>query len=101
MKSFGSIVNFAEETFDYAYTHGPLKDHRKSESDFANFVSGFLPWINEFFQSMLEENYYTLNNLGVVSHPVEDYYIVFIGSFMAVCMPFWIPLYVYWCYTTI
>ena len=47
---------------------------------------------------MLEENFYTLADFGLLSHPVEDYYWVLIGSYMAISMPCWMPIYLFVCY---
>ena len=47
---------------------------------------------------MMEENYYTLTEMGLISHPYDDYYLVLNASYLAATMPGWMPFYLYFCY---
>ena len=89
-------MDFVYETYDYAYTKGQLPSGNSSGDP-----GSYSIWLSQFFMSMKEENFYTMAEMGMLSHPVRDYYFVLVGSYLAVGMPFWMPLYLYMTYKVI
>ena len=99
-------MNFVRETYTYAYTQGPLPVQRRSKRDdegyYEFYMEDFKVFLNYFFLTTMEENYHTMTqSIGLISDPVDGYYIVLTGSILALTMPCWMPFYFYLCYTSI